>query len=467
VGTEVWRYVAHVSRGELKEAYQVIREANPFPSVCARVCGHPCEVACRCGTTGGDPIAVRALKRFVVDQVEPCALEVTPAAPDGKRVAVVGAGPSGLTAAHILSSRGFLVTVFERESEPGGMLCTGIPGYRLPREVIRKEIASLANVNWEIRCNVALGRDFTIDSLLSSGYSAVYLATGAYRSQRLGVPGEDVAGVLLGMHFLKAHNLRGEHLARGRVGVVGGGNAALDAARVALRQPAVEKVTILYRRDRADMPAFPEEIEAALEEGVELVTLVAPVEMLENDHHLSGVRLVRNRLATPDASSRRRPVPIAGSEFELALDTLIVAISEDSEVIVGAPQGPQGRLQASTESCATARPGVFGGGDLVRGPSGVVHAIADGKRAALMIERYLTGRQMRMIGNAQLPAVFIEPPESTDDAVVPRACVETVPAIVRRSSFAEVDLGLTAESAACEARRCLRCDLDFTRPVGK
>ncbi len=472
VGTEVWRYVAHVSRGELKEAYQVIREANPFPSVCARVCSHPCESACRCGTTGGDPIAVRSLKRFVVDQVDPSAyvVPVQPAAANAKKVAVVGAGPSGLTAAHILSARGFPVTVFERESEPGGMLCNGIPAYRLPRDVIRREIAALGNPNLEIRCDTALGKDVTVEGLLASGYDAVYVATGAYKSQRLGVDGEDAEGVFSGMRFLKANNLKGEHLARGRVGIIGGGNTALDAARVALRQPGVEKVTILYRRDRDEMPAFDEEIHAALEEGVELMTLVAPVSVLSHNGRLSGVRLIRNVLGEPDASGRPRPVPVKGSELDLPLETLVVAISEqpESESFDGLPLGRWGNLQTTTESCATGRPGVFGGGDVVRGPTGVIEAIADGKRAALMIERYLTGRQMKLIHKVRLPTVYVEPPEGADDdaeTVVPRARERAVAADERRTSFAEVELGLSPEAAKCEARRCLRCDLDFTRPL--
>jgi NADH-quinone oxidoreductase subunit F len=472
VGTEVWRYVAHLGRGETELAYQAIRDANPFPSVCARVCSHPCEDVCRCGATGGEPIAVRALKRYVVDHVEPSAYRITikPATDKSKKVAVIGAGPSGLTAAHYLSLKGHKVTVFEKESEPGGMLFNGIPAYRLPRDVVRKEIASLLNDNIELKCNIALGKDVTVDGLLASGFDAVYVSIGAYKSQRLGIDGEDVAGVIPGMAFLKANNLRGESLAKGKVGIIGGGNTAMDAARVALRQPGVEKVTILYRRTRDEMPAFEEEVHAAIEEGIEIQELVAPVAVLSANGKLAGVRLQRNELGDPDASGRRKPVPVKGSEFEVKLDTLIVAISEqpEAEAFQGLRTTKWGTIETNPESTAAGRPGVFSGGDVARGPSGVIDAIADGKRAALMVDRYLTGRQMKMIKKVKLPSIYIEPLEADDDeaeTVVARAVEEKVSPAKRRKSFVEVETGLSLQAATDEARRCLRCDLDFTRPL--
>ncbi len=473
VGTEVWRYVAHIARGETELAYQAIRDANPFPSVCARVCSHPCEAVCRCGATGGEPIAVRAIKRYVVDHVDPASYPVTvkPANERSKKVAVVGAGPSGLTAAHYLSLKGHKVTVFEKEAEPGGMLLNGIPAYRLPREVVRKEIASLLNANIDIKCNVALGKDVTVDGLMAGGFDAVYVSIGAYKSQRLGVTGEDVAGVIPGMAFLKANNLRDEKLARGKVGVIGGGNTAMDAARVALRQPDVEKVTILYRRTKDEMPAFAEEIHAAIEEGIEIRELVAPVALLSREGKLGGVRLIRNQLGDQDASGRPRPVPIAGSEFEIALDTLIVAISEqpEAESFQGLRTTKWGTIETNPESTAAGKPGIFSGGDVARGPTGVIEAIADGKRAALMIERHLTGRQMKMIKKVKLPSLYIEPlvVDEDDDAgsTMARAEQEKVSAAKRRTSFVEVEMGLSLQAATDEARRCLRCDLDFTRPL--
>jgi NADH-quinone oxidoreductase subunit F len=470
VGTEVWRYVAHVGRGEYAEAYRAIRDANPFPSVCARVCNHPCETVCRSGTTGGEPVAVRALKRFVVDRVDPetYSVSVPPAGPAAKAVAVIGAGPAGLSAAHYLSLRGRRVTIFEKEDEPGGMLLNGIPAYRLPRELVRREIGALLNSNIELRCRQELGRELTVDGLLGDGFSAVYVALGAYQSHRLGVDGEELTGVIPGMEFLKAHNLRSETLARGRVGIIGGGNTAIDAARVALRQAGVTGVTVLYRRDRSEMPAHHEEIEAALEEGIELLTLVTPVALVGEGGRLGAVRLIRNKLGEPDASGRRRPVPIPGSEFEQPLDTLIVAISEQPEagVLSGLRTSKWGTLEVNRESSSAGRPGVFGGGDVIRGPSSVIEAIADGKRAALMIDRYLAGKELRLIPKVRLPMVYVEPvgDQEESETMGARATEPRLPACQRSRNFAEVELGLDEAAAVAEARRCLRCDLDFTRP---
>ena len=472
IGTEVWRYVAHIGRGELNEAYQVIRDANPFPSVCARVCSHPCEDLCRCGTTGGDAIAVRSLKRYVVDQVDPAVYKAEPKLADAKakRVAVVGAGPSGLTAAHYLSLKGHKVVVFEKENQPGGMLMNGIPAYRLPREVLKKEIASLMNTNMEIHCDTALGKDITVDGLLGGGFDAVYVSIGAYKSQKLGIAGEDVAGVLPGLAFLKANNLRNEKLATGKVAIIGGGNTAMDAARVALRQPGVEKVTILYRRTRDEMPAFVEEVHAAREEGIEIKELVAPVAVMSENGKLTGLRLIRNELGAEDKSGRRAPIPVKGSEFTLAVDTLVVAISEtpEAEAFPGLRMTKWGSIETNPESTSVGRPGVFSGGDVARGPAGVVEAISDGKRAALMIDRYLTGRQMRIIKKVKLPSLYIEPSEGSEeesDLMVARTVEHSVSAEKRWKNFVEVELGLSQQAAITEAKRCLRCDLEFTRPV--
>ncbi|HEY5283788.1 MAG TPA: FAD-dependent oxidoreductase, partial [Polyangia bacterium] len=326
--------------------------------------------------------------------------------------------------------------------------------------------------NIELKCNIALGKDVTVDGLMASGFDAVYVSIGAYKSQRLGIDGEDVAGVIPGMAFLKANNLRDEKLARGNVGIIGGGNTAMDAARVAWRQPGVKSVTILYRRTKDEMPAFAEEVHAALEEGIELKELVAPVAVLSKDGKLTGIRLVRNELGAQDASGRPRPVPVKGSELDIELDTLIVAISEqpEAEAFQGMRTTKWGTIETNPESTAAGKPGLFSGGDVARGPTGVIEAIADGKRAALMIDRYLTGRQLKMIKKVKLPSLYIEPllvDEDDDEsaAVLGRAEEEMVPVAKRRQSFVEVETGLSLQAATDEARRCLRCDLDFTRPL--
>jgi NADH-quinone oxidoreductase subunit F len=471
VGTEAWRYVAHLGRGEYEEAYRVIREANPFPSACARVCHHPCEIVCRAGATGGDPIAIRALKRFVVENVDPGIYKpfVAPAAPDAARVAIIGAGPAGLSAAHYLSLMGHRITVFEKEMEPGGMLTGAIPAYRLPREVLRKEMDSLLNENMEIRYGVKLGEDVTVDGLLADGFRCVYVATGSHKSKDLGLEGDDAEGVMPGIAFLNAHNLRGEALARGRVGIIGGGNSAMDAARVAVRQEGVTGVTVYYRRTRTEMPAYAEEIEAGLEEGITIVELVAPMKLHTEGGRLTGVRFQRNQLGARDASGRRSPVPIPGDEFHADLDTLIVAISEEPESggLQELRRTRWGTLQVNPESHITDRPGVFAGGDVVSGPSTVIAAIAAGKSAAVMMDRYLKGKALKVLPKMVLPTVYIPPLEGDLDEEVDgpgRVHGPLLPVAQRLGGFAEVDLCISEQAAQLEARRCLRCDLDFTQP---
>ncbi|NQT50520.1 FAD-dependent oxidoreductase, partial [bacterium] len=434
---------------------------------------HPCEDKCRCGTTGGEPIAVRTLKRFVVDRVPPEAYvpEVRPATSDAPRIAVVGAGPAGLTAAHCLGAMGYRVTLFEREAEPGGMLVAAIPEYRLPRDILRGEIHALLNANVELRCGQALGRDFTLDDLLGEQrYQAVYLALGSHESRKLGVPGEDLEeGAIPGIQFLKAHNLHGQALARGRVGIVGGGNSAVDAARVAVRQHGVESVTIFYRRTRAEMPAYQEEIEAALGEGVVLTPLVAPVEILSHDGCVSAVRFIANRLGDRDASGRQRPVPVPGSEHVVELDTLIAAIGEQPEAdgLSDLTLTRRGLLMTHPDTSATSRRGVFAGGDLATGPNTVVDAIAAGRKAAGTIADHLAGRARGPAPRVKLPTTYVEPVEVEEQEGEPIGRVEPpqLPTERRAGSFAEVELCIPESRARAEARRCLRCDLDFTRPL--
>ena len=472
VSTEAWRYIAHLQRGKYEEAYRSIRRPNPFPSVCARVCHHPCEDKCRAGTSGGQAIAIRALKRLVTDRVDPGVYKpkrLTKTEQKMPQVAAVGSGPAGLSTAHYLSLRGYKVTVFEAEDRPGGMLLSGIPGYRLPREVLRKEINALMDENVTLKCNTALGRDTTIDSLFDDGFKAIFLALGAHKSRRMDIQGEDLEGVYPAMQFLKAFNLRGKKLAKGRVGVIGGGNSAIDAARVALRQEAVESVTVIYRRTPEEMPAFEEEVEAAQQEGIELKTLLFPTRICTKNGHLSGMECIRNELGKIDSSGRRRPVPVPGTEHTIYLDTLIVAIGEQPDVqfisAMGVDINKRGTLHADPETLATSRPGVFAGGDVVTGPNTVIDAIAAGKKAAVVIDRYLRGEELRVPPKVHLPEFYLEPATITEDelAQTRRAKPSTLPAESRRQSFEEVEKTLSIEDGLKEARRCLRCDLEFTQ----
>jgi len=492
--TEVWRYVALIEKGKYEEAYKVIREANPFPSVCARVCGRKCETRCNLATSGGEAIAIRVLKRFITDRVDPSVYKPVRTSRRGKdvhRIAVVGAGPAGLSAAHYLSLLGYKVTLLEAGDEPGGMLISCIPAYRLPRDVARKEIESLIDENITLRCGTALGRDITIDELFKDGFKAIFLAIGADKSWQLGLEGEDTGGVYPSMEFLKAFNSRGEELAKGHVGIVGGGNSAVDAARVAIRQKKVKSVMLLYRRTSQEMPAYAEEVEAALEEGIRLETLVSPtsiryieaaeaegvkietfvepVRIDSKNGRLADIECIRNRLGDVDSSGRRRPVPIPGTEFTIALDTLIVAIGErpDSDCLasMGLELDKGGRLRVDAKTLRTNREGVFAGGDSVTGPNTVVDAIAAGKKAAGVIDRYVRGKELVERPKVKLPAVFIEPAVVSDEELEDVARVEpaTLDAKSRVKSFAEVERQLSVEQATREARRCLRCDLEFTQ----
>ena len=472
IDTEAWRYVAHIARGEYEEAYQVIREANPFPSVCGRVCSHPCESQCKSGVSGTAPIAIRALKRFVTDRVDPSVYKPRRAAPtdkDAPQVAVVGSGPAGLSATHYLSLAGYRVTVFESDDRPGGMLVSGIPAYRLPREMLAKEIESLIDGNITVKCNTALGRDITIDGLFKDGFKAVFLSMGAHKSRKLNLEGEDLPGVYPAVRFLKDFNLRGKTVARGRVGVVGGGDSAVDAAGVAWRQEGVESVTIFYRRTRGEMPAQSRDVDRAIEEGVKLETLTSPIRILTEKGRLAGIECLKNRLGEFDSSGRRRPVPITGTEHVIPLNTLIVTIGDvpDIDYIdeMGIETTVWRTLQADEETLTTNRPGVFSGGDVVTGPNTVVEAIAAGKKAAVMIGRYLRGEELRQPAVAQLPQVHVPPVQVSDEELLEagRAEPPTIPVAARKGSFDEVELSLSVEDATREARRCLRCDLEFTQ----
>jgi len=474
VGTEPWRYVAHLARGEYEEAYRVIRENNPFPSICARVCDHNCEIRCKLGTTGSKPVAVRALKRFVTDRIDPSTYQpVKQVIPENgsRKVAVVGSGPAGLTTAHYLSLKGYKVTIFEADKEPGGMLLAGIPEYRLPRDVLRKEIECLLDENMTVKCNSTLGRDFTVDDLFKDGFKAVFLALGAHHSKSMGIDGEDSEGVYPSIDFLRQFNFQGQNLARGNVGIIGGGNSAIDAARVALRQSDVKSVTIFYRRSRKEMPAFQMEIDAALEEGVQLETLVSPVRIITENGRLTKIEFIRNELGKPDASGRRSFRELPGSEFSVSLDTLIVAIGEQMypyalDGTSGIKVSRGGNIVIDDDKLTTDREGVFAGGDVVTGPNSVINAIATGKRTAHMIDCYLNDRPMVLPARKRLPEVFVEPVavSAEDQGIVERIEPPALPAELRKRSFAEVELCYSPEDARCEAGRCLRCDLEFTQP---
>ncbi len=469
IETDVPAYVTLIGEGKYSEALELIRMTNPLPAVCGRVCHHPCESMCRRGDLD-EPISIRTLKRVASDfaaQEElsgQYSIHVKKISGDGKKVAIVGGGPAGLTAAHYLGQSDFSPVIFEAQRIAGGMLTLGIPEYRLPRDTLQHEINAIEKMGAEIHLNTPIGEKISFEQLRLD-YEAVFVATGAHVDLKMGIPGEDAKGVYESLSFLRKINL-GEKVPLGKkVAVVGGGNTAIDATRVALRMGA--DVTILYRRTRKEMPADDMEIEEALHEGANLELLVAPVKVLTKAGKLTGVECIRMELGEPDSSGRRRPVPMEGSEFELELDNLIVAVSGQPDLgFLGDDHG----LSISKWNSIDVHPytqmtnveGVFAGGDVVTGPWMVIDAIAAGKRAAAHMELFLNGEEVVPQYSVTIPNT--EPVDALElteeDMHLVRPGMPTMELEKRLSDFAEVEFGYTKEMAVKEARRCLRCDTE-------
>ena len=458
-GTSVPKYIALISHRRFTDALRLIRDHNPFVSVCGRVCNAPCESKCRRAQID-EPVSIRALKRFAADAAErgelpmPATMESKAA---GKKVAIIGSGPAGLTCAYHLARLGIKPTVFEAESVAGGMLATAIPPYRLPRNVLAGEIEMIKSLGVEIKLNARV--DKAGFEKIRADYDAVFVATGADKGWTLGIPGEDLEGVYDAITFLKDANLGRNTIEVGeKVAVVGGGNSAVDAARTALRRGA-KKVTIIYRRLKADMPAAPEEIHEAEVEGVEIRYLAVPVEAIGENGKLKSLRVQLLDQGEFDKSGRRRPRPIEGSEFDLPVDTVITALSQepDTEYLGGLVETKKGgTVKIDGSTMKTSAEGVFAGGDVVNGPWTVIGAVGDGIKAAISIDRYLggTGELASDTANIEIPPA----PEDVDDIVeTPRVHTNLLKP-EQRVGNAEVDLGYTREQALREAARCLRCD---------
>ena len=391
-------YVGLIAQGRYKEALRVIRRDNPMPVVCGRVCTHPCEAACMRAEVD-QPIAIRDLKKFLTDwemaQGEMDLPETKPKREE--KVAIIGAGPAGLTAGYYLALEGFGVTIFEALPTAGGMLRVGIPDYRLPPEMLDYEIEYIEKVGVEIKYNTRLGVDFTLDDLKKEGYQAVYVAVGAHECRYLDVPGEESEGVKPGVDFLREVALgQGQNPGK-KIIVFGGGNVAIDAARSALRLGS-EEVTLLYRRTRAEMPAYDDEVEEALEEGIKIEYLVAPVRFTAENGKVTGVECIRMELGQPDATGRRRPQPMEGSEFTIPCDGALTSIGQwpDAGCLDACS------LEVNRWNCMEVDPitfqtnieGVFAGGDAVTGAATAIEAIAAGKEAAVSIQRFIDGQDM-------------------------------------------------------------------------
>ena len=511
VHTDASSYVRAVASGNIAAGYYIARQPNPLASVCGRVCAAPCETACRRGKIDA-PITIRALKRYLCERYgtesqNPMEIMNLPAETDatltdlgnvctteslssfqshrqhrlttaGDKVAVIGAGPAGLTAAHDLAAIGYETTIFEAGPAPGGMLLLGVPAYRLPREVLKSEIDSILAMGVELRLNTCLGREISLGDLEKEGFRAVFIATGAHRDVRMGLPGEDLAGVISGIEFLRKVNL-GQNVSIGQtVAVVGGGNVAMDSVRTALRlgedetlaldsvrtasRLGAKKALVLYRRSREEMPASEVEILEAAEEGIEIFYQVAPVKIIGDEGKVTGVECIRMTLGEPDSSGRRRPVPIEGSEFTIEVDTVISATGQIADLSFIRQEDnisvtPSDTIAVDPATLATTRPGFFAGGDVAFGPRIIIEAVRDGHTAARAIEQFLRGEETVVTEfNLSVEDRTKIPP--TEILTVSQQYAPVLP-VANRKGFREVEQVYTDEIATLQADRCLRCNI--------
>ena len=464
-GIDVQGYIGLIANGEYQEALKLIKQSNPLPLVTGRVCPRFCEAKCHRNLLEGS-VSINALKRFVADHDmnngTPYIPEVKPTT--GHRVAIVGGGPAGLSAAYYLALEGHEVTILESSSQLGGMLRYGIPEYRLPKAILDKEIASVTDLCYEVRCNACLGQGFTIDSLKSDGYEAIFLALGAQASQEMRVEGEDIPGVVSGIGFLRDIAMGKKTSLGPKVAVIGGGNTAIDAARTAMRLSAGE-VTIVYRRSRNEMPANHDEIEQAEQEGLKFHFLAAPVKIGARNGKMDTMECVRMALGEPDSSGRRRPEPITGSEFAMDVDTVIAAIGQTMDAS-GIQDGQVefnrwGHINVNEETMETSMERIFAGGDCVSGPATVIEAIAAGRRAAISMIQYLSGQAIvpakrpYNCNKGDLDEIDIE--DYADAQRIPRGEMSALDPEARKGNFAEIELGFSEEIAKSESERCLAC----------
>jgi len=478
-GNDVETFVRLIGEKKYAQAWRVLKQENPFPRICGRVCYHPCETACN-RTEYDRPTAINALERFAGDHAPQGEHPKPVREPSGKTVAVIGSGPAGLAAAYHLARMGHKITVFEDLEKPGGLLRYGIPAYRLPKDVLDAEIDDVIALGVDIRCNVRIGKDTAWDTL--NEFDAVFVATGVHASRKLGIEFEDAENVISGLELLKKI-ARKEPVDLGKkVVVIGGGNSAVDAARSALRLGC--EVTVFYHRSRAEMPAFEEEVNEAEKEGVKLRILSSPVRIITLNGKVSGIQMRKTELGEPDESGRRRPVPVPGSEFNVQADTIVTAIGETSDLsfLPADVQIERGRVLIN-QFGLTEHTGVFAGGDCALPVHNVAYAIGSGKAAAVAIDRYLGGEEPESIEDrviiGERGAVSISAYLETGDAHRKNAGVKKVveyrelntnyfetsgrskmPKLnitERLAGFEEVNKGLSEKAALRDAERCFHC----------
>jgi len=455
-------FVSLVGEGRYAEALKLHRERNPFAAICARVCFHTCEDRCRRSSID-ESVSIRAIKRFMVDQ------EITVQLPkmvenivnEKKKIAIVGAGPAGLSCAYFLARMGYRPDIFEAGPRPGGMMVQTIPAYRLPRETIAKEIRMIENMGVDIITEQTLGKDFSIESLKSDGYEAIFIGVGAPESLQMGLVGEDADDVVQAVPYLQQYNIRGSVKTGKQVIIIGGGNAAIDAARTSLRLGA-NSVKIIYRRSRDEMPAYLEEVEEAIHEGVELLCLTQPVEILKNNSGIvRGIKCLPMKLGEFDNSGRRRPEALENESIELNADQIIMAIGQrlDTKTILGSTKidlNSSSFITADALTGQTSIEGVFAGGDAERGPSSVVQAISGGERAAVGIDKMLTGSEHAFWREEKILDTVFDP--EADPVSYGRENVRAISIEKRKHNFDEVELTWCENVAQRQSKRCLRCD---------
>jgi NADH-quinone oxidoreductase subunit F len=458
-GVNVPGYVALIAAGRPRDAYNLVRKENPFPAICGRVCTHPCESKCRRAQLD-EPLAISDLKRYAADYVfqhaEPYLDLVFPKRAES--VGIIGAGPSGLTCGYYLARLGYDVSIYEGQPVAGGLLAFGIPEYRLPKAVLAREIRLIEQVGVTINTGVEVGKDISFEALRER-HQAIYVATGTQFPNAVGVPGEELANVYHGLDFLRDVHLGKPVTVGKRVVVIGGGSTAFDAARTALRLGA-EQVVVAYRRQISEMPADAREIAEAQEEGIEIRELLAPLAFVGAHGRVTGARFVRMELSGFDSSGRRKPRAIEGSEMVITADMVIPAISQHSDLPFIDKDEVEvtkwGTLVIDQNTMMMKLRGVFAGGDVVNGPDVVIRAIADGKKAARSIDRYLGGDGTLNTGE---PIDIPAPPSGDTDVVEhERFQMSFLPAETRTKSFDEVAVGFHKLNAIAEAMRCLRCD---------
>jgi NADPH-dependent glutamate synthase beta subunit-like oxidoreductase len=457
---DVQGYVNLAAKGKFQEALHLIKLASPFPSICGRICHHPCESGCSRDEID-ESVGIYSIERFLADLDLKADKRYMPEMKSKKKekVAIVGSGPAGLTCAYYLAQEGYKVTIFEKAPVLGGMLTMGIPSYRLPRKIVEAEIQLIRDMGVTMKTGVEVGRDKTIAQLRNDGFKAFFIGIGAQESIRLGIEGEDLDGVYSGLDYLRQLNL-GKPVKLGKkVAVIGGGNAAMDAVR-SVRRLGSEKAFIVYRRSLEEMPSRPEEIKECREEKIPIHILTQPVRFIGKNGRINVIECIKMRLAEPDESGRRKPVPIPDSEFMMKVDAVVTALGQESDWCCLTPEcacklTEWGTMNVDPLTLQSDDPDIFAGGDAIRGPRSVVEAIGDGRQAGVSMVRYLSGQNLRLGRGAELRTVENPQKEIYDPA--PRAQMPYLEAKKRVKNFSEVQKGLVKKVAVQEAKRCISC----------